>query len=297
MEHHKAMTVLPIRQRGISLLSLLVASAIGIFVSGAALKVYVNSKQAFNTRNVLAEVVENQRFSLDDMRRILVMAGRDIRGVEDDDKDWRTFPPVTTASSATDKGAEFIYDGGTASDVVAIRYRRGPSCGQYQNITSLAIRPSMVRFYITDNDGDGISEELVCELKTYDSDGVCDASAPCRTTIASGAKLFKVLYGIDEDDDGYADRYLSAIEIKILGEPSAGGAPAKMSSPWSRIVTLRLGLVMGSETELPASARKETPETIKIFGMDFTEPDTSHLYRVATTTLSLRNFSPIVERQ
>ena len=126
----------PGRQKGISLLSLMIASAIGIFLTGAALKIYVDSKTTFNTRNVLAEVVENQRFALDDMRRILVMAGRDIRAVEDADPNnsfpqLHTFPPVTEdASAAIDDRAEFIYDGNVGSpDVVAIRCRAGPSCG------------------------------------------------------------------------------------------------------------------------------------------------------------------------
>ncbi len=275
-----------------SLVSLMVASAIGLFLIGAVIKIYLDSKNSFNTRTVVAEVSENLRFALDDMRRILVMAGRDIRGTEDNIASRRAFPPVTTnASSASGNGAEYIYDGGSDSDIIAIRYRRGPSCGAYQAVPDIKTRPSMVRFLLADTDSDGATDDLVCELTTYNSGG---SASTTRQTMVSGIHMLKALYGVDDDDDGYADRYLTA---NMVNDTSVVSTPSGASTPWARVVSMRIALVSGSESELPHNVRGSDAGTLNVLGMDFDEPDTSHLYRVASTTLLLRNFNPTVQRQ
>ncbi len=292
------------RQKGISLLSLMIASAIGIFLSGAALKIYADSKATFNLRNVVAEVVENQRFALDDMRRILVMAGRDIREADDalPDANFHTFPPIEeSASTAIADGAEFIYDGGADdSDIAAFRYRAGPSCGAYQNVpiqgklqtrangTSYrddkTCRPTTVRFKVVNND-------LICEVNSYytrnnnTGETTCSGNAPIspfRSTLISGVQKLKVLYGVDgTPSDGYASQYLAASQV----------------GNWQDIVSVRFALMTGSQSTLPASARKAEPGSVYILGLEEDEPDTTHLYRVASATLSLRNFNTIVQRQ
>ncbi|HID46588.1 MAG TPA: hypothetical protein EYP34_12645 [Chromatiaceae bacterium] len=293
----------PFNQSGFSLLSLMIAMAIGIFLIGAVMKIYLDSKQSFNARNVVAEVSENQRFALDDMRRILVMAGRDIREIEENDannSNFHTFPDVSTnATTAAANGAEAIFDGGSnASDIVAVRYRAGPSCGAYQNVPvegkaqtrsngtpyrdNKTCRPTTTTFKVIDN-------ELVCESNRYYTRTAATGETTCltapstvRTVLVSGVELMKVLYGVDDNvEPGYASRYLTASEI----------------TDWRRVVTLRFALLMGSESDLPRSMRKHTAGTIDILGMEYNEPDTEHLYRVASATLSLRNFNTIVQRQ
>ncbi len=268
------------RQKGITLISMMVAMVIGLFLVGGVLTIYLNSKTSFNVRNVVSEVSENQRFALDDMRRILVMAGRGIVSAEDANPGYRAFPPVTsTSSTAAASGAEFIYDGGTdESDVVAVRYRRGPSCGAYQDVP-LTARPSMVRFLV-------VNDDLVCELTTYEG-----STTTTRQVLVSGIQRMKALYGVDDNSDGYANRYLTAPEVDNLTAPTGG------NTPWARVVAVRIGLVAGSETVLPPPARRDSAVTLSILGMNYTEPDTSHLFRVAAATISLRNFNAVVQRQ
>jgi type IV pilus assembly protein PilW len=270
------------RQKGVTLISLLIATVIGLFLIGVVLRVYQSSKTAFEVRNVVTEVSENQRFALDDMRRILVMAGRGVLGTEDSDDDTRAIPPLTAnAATAIAVGAEFIYDGGAGgSDILAVRYRKGPSCGSYQDVADGA-RASMVRFLL-------VGTDLVCELTTY---GI--AGGTTRQTLVSGIEMLKVLYGVDDNNNGYANRYLTAPQVSLLSDPS----PTGDSTPWARVVSVRIVLVAGSETELPFVARKDGVDTLSLLGMNFTEPDTDHLFRVATATVSLRNLNAVVQRQ
>lgn len=271
------------RQKGISLLSLMIGAALGIFVMGTVIKTYVDSNATFKVRNTISEVVENQRFATNDMRRILYMAGRGVLGVEDGQPNRRTFPPVTASkTTAQASGAEYIYSGGASdSDVIAIRYRKGPSCGPYQDV-GIDTRPSMVRFLVSNND-------LVCELTTYGSSG-----GTTRQILSSGVLMLKALYGVDDDGDGYPNRYLTAEKVN---DTNIVPVPANANTPWAKVVSIRIGMVSRSDSKLPANARKTAVGTLNVLGMGFAEPDTSHVYKVASATISLRNLNPVVQRQ
>jgi type IV pilus assembly protein PilW len=270
-------------QKGFSLLSLMIAVAIGMFLIGAVIKIYMDSKNSFNTRNVVAEVSENTRFALDDMRRILVMAGRGIRKIEDQFANRRPFPDINPGG---------IVDGGAGnSDTIAIRYRRGPSCGAYQDV-ALGQRPSLVRFFITDNSGDGSADDLVCELTTYGGGG-----STITRTLVSGVQMLKALYGVDDNADGYADRYLTPSQIGTASSPGIP-VPSGANTPWAKVVSIRIGLMTGSESTLPKSvADQATSGNLNVLGLSISKPDTDRLYRVTTTTLALRNLNPVIQRQ
>ncbi len=268
------------REKGVTLVSLLVATLIGIFLVATVIKVYLDSKESFNMRNVVAEVSENERFAIEEMRRILVMAGREILAMEDQNVTRRPFPPVQSDASA---GTGIVDGGSSGSDVIAVRFRRGPSCGQYQNVP-LSQRPTEVRFYIQNNN-------LVCAQTTYDSSG---NGATTTRTLISGAHRLKALYGVDDDSDGFPNRYLtpSQIEDSNVVTPPTGGA-----SPWSRVVAIRFALLLGSESTLPARYQHDSTTSLRMFGLDVDPPDNSHLYRVVTSTLAFRNLNPIIQRQ
>jgi type IV pilus assembly protein PilW len=270
------------RQQGVTLISLMIGMVIGLFLIGVILSVYQSSKTAFNVRSVVTEVAENQRFAIDDMRRILVMTGRGILGTEDGDAQYRGFPPLESAlATANAVGAEAIYDGAGANpDIIAVRYRRGPSCGTYQDVVDTD-RPSMVRFLL-------VGTDLVCELTTYTG----GATVTTRQTMVSGIEMLKALYGVDDTSDGWANRYLTGAQVDALSNPPGS------NTPWARVVSIRVVLVAGSETELPfGSSRKASADNLSLLGMSFTEPDTASLYRVASATILLRNFNAVVQRQ
>ncbi len=256
---------LPHSQRGVTLLSLLVGMAVGVFLVGAVLKLYLDTRDGFRMRNAVSEVSENLRFSIDDMRRILVMAGREILAVEDGNASRRPFPEL---------GAGGIVDGGTTgSDTIAIRYRVGPSCGAYQNVP-LTERPTMVRFYV-----DG-QNNLVCEMTTYSG----STASTTTWTMASNIRSLKALYGVDDDADGYANRYLTASQVNT-------------ENRWRNVVSIRVALMAGSTGSIPEKYREAETASLNVLGLLVDEPDTAHLYHVASTTLAFRNLHPAIQRQ
>jgi len=85
-----------------------------------------------------------------------------------------------------------------------------------------------------------------------------------------------------------------------IGTASSPGIPipAGSTTPWARVVSIRIGLMTGSESTLPPSVTNQTTSgNLNVLGLTVAKPDTDHLYRVTTTTLALRNLNPVIQRQ
>ncbi|MBT2988307.1 MAG: PilW family protein [Candidatus Thiodiazotropha sp. (ex Ctena orbiculata)] len=265
-------------QTGFSIVSLMIASAIGIFIIGGAGKVYVDSKNTFSARTAVAAATESYRFAFQDMRRYLVMAGRGVATSDDGadsysgtDNGLRTFPAIDGIPDGIASGDETVSSPWSPdpedSSVVAVRYASGPApCGLADN--TLAAGTVTVRFLV-DSDGD-----LICQA--YQG-GVQIIAQP----MVSGVAQMRALYGIDTDADGVANQYLTANQVG--------------NTRWVNVVAIRIGIVVksGDEAELPSVFRPEDPETLDLLGAEFTAPDSNHVYRSATTTISLRNLHHI----
>ncbi|MGB1447888.1 MAG: PilW family protein, partial [Arenicellales bacterium] len=65
----------PRRQRGVTLVELMIALAIGLLVTVAMLKVYVDASRMYRFNEGLARVQENGRFGLEFIRRDARVAG------------------------------------------------------------------------------------------------------------------------------------------------------------------------------------------------------------------------------
>jgi type IV pilus assembly protein PilW len=276
-------------QTGFSIISSMIASAIGIFIIGGAIKVYVESKNTFIARSAIAASTENYRFAFQDMRRTLVMAGRGIPLSDDGDAAYtketdngkRTFPAVDVKEDPDGivSGSTYVVKGSTwspnpeDSSIVAVRYASGPApCGLSDDIFDGGV--ITVRFLVNEEG------ELLCQAYK-------DSTQLTSQPIVSGVAQMRVLYGIDKRDDtsvGAAKRYLTADKID--------------TSEWPTIASIRIGLVVksGDGMELPYSLRPSKAETFDLLGTRYTAPDTNYVYKSASTTISLRNLHH-VDRQ
>jgi type IV pilus assembly protein PilW len=253
------MIVVKGKQSGFSLVSLMVASAIGLFLIGGAGKVYVDSKNTFNARSALAAATENYRFAVQDMRRALVMAGRGIPAAMNGNLAGGPFPGIGT-DGATDTD-------GNGSSVIAVRYASGPApCGLSGNVAATIT----VRFFV-DNDGN-----LVCDVpeESY------------QQPLVSGIAQMRALYGIDTDADGVANQYLRTSVVDT-------------GNLWINVVSVRIGIIAGSgdDQELPEAYRPDTPDPRNMLGDVYTPSDSGHAYKSASTTISFRNLNQTMNRQ
>ena len=245
--------------KGFSLISLMVAMLIGLFIMAAAGEVYVKSKSSFNARTAVSAMTENGRFAIQDLRRTLIMAGMGITASEASSLSMRSIPPLV--SGGTEVGS------GQNSDIVAVRYRRGNSCGGYFDNPHPAA-PATLRFLV-------VNDQLMCQK---------DGGTP--QPLVSGIKVMKVLYGVDDTADGYANRYLNATQVNALGK-------------WINIVSIRIGLVVDSaESKQPFEMRETAAYDLSLLGMTYTVPaNDEKAYKVFTATVQLRNLNAIMQQQ
>jgi hypothetical protein len=168
--------------QGLTLISLLISTALGIFIMAAAGQVYINSQAAYGLRNSVSAVSENGRYALADIRRTLVMTGRDISAGQ------TAFSPVNAGG---------IVDAGTstsASDTIAVRYAVGSSCaGDVTGFSTIRIKV--------------VADTLTCELNGAD------------VPLVSGVHLMRVLYGVMDAPltNSSANRYLTAAAVENEG--------------------------------------------------------------------------------
>ncbi|MCF6224724.1 MAG: PilW family protein [Xanthomonadales bacterium] len=177
------MKTFPINKHsGFTLISLLIASALGIFIMAAAGQVYINSQAAYSLRNSVSAVSENGRYALDDIRRTLVMTGRDISAAQS------AFAPIDS-SGISDAG-----NSSSASDIIAVRYAAGSSCAG--NVSGF----STIRIKVVDS-------VLICQLNGT------------NVPLVSGVHLMRVLYGVMDTPltNSSANRYITAQAVDDAG--------------------------------------------------------------------------------
>jgi type IV pilus assembly protein PilW len=259
------------KQAGFSIISLLIASSIGIFLISGAGKVYVDSKSSFNARTAISVAAESSRFAIQDLRRTLVMAGRSINEEDDSptsyaspDNGFRTFP-----ATGSDDGIVDI--DGNGSSAIAIRYAGGPApCGQAGTLDGERASTRTARFYIDDD------SNLVCRVVETDF----------IQPLVPGIIAMRALYGVDTIGDDIANQYLTATEVTNANR-------------WINVVSIRIGIITssGDGAELPKKFRPNTAEELDLLGMIYTAPDTEHHYKSSSTTISLRNLHSSVQKQ
>jgi type IV pilus assembly protein PilW len=105
------------KQSGISLVEILVALVISLFLLGGIVQVYVGNKTTFAFTNALAEVQENGRFAVDMISQDLRLAG-----------EWGciNFDPSDTSN------VNNTLSGATVPTYLQSRFARLPQRGRYR---------------------------------------------------------------------------------------------------------------------------------------------------------------------
>ena len=72
---HQASTSPSRHQRGLTLVELMIAMLLGLFLLGGLLQIFISSKQTYRMQEGLSRLQENGRFAIDFMARDIRLAG------------------------------------------------------------------------------------------------------------------------------------------------------------------------------------------------------------------------------
>lgn len=256
-------------QCGWTLIELMIALTLALLIMLTAAGLLVSSKAGYIAQDQAANIQETGRYALQIVARAIRQAGYEHLNGED-------ISLVTTAElSASIAGYDAMtLKKGTAelqspvavgvvngSDILALRFfgdrTEGADDGVMLNCAGLTV-PVVTSIYNAEqergwsiffvaNDSDG-EPELRCK---YPSKTGWNADA-----IARGVESFQVLYGVDANDGGLPDQFLSASEIdaldgklQLMGDNAVERASdLNRKTFWKKIRAIRFALLIrGSE--------------------------------------------------
>jgi type IV pilus assembly protein PilW len=196
--------VRPSRQQGLSLVELMVAITIALFIALGLSLLYVNMKSAFNSQDQMAQIQDAERLAVTMLTTTAQSAAyypnpaANTRAVAlpasaTANPDGTTF---TAGQGITGTGAQ----GSSTSHTVDVRFQTASGDGlmncQGGTNTSGATQVWVNSFAIDANN------ELTCAV---------NGGTP--VVLVNNVAKMTVLYGVDVNADGYADSYLDAATI------------------------------------------------------------------------------------
>ncbi len=263
------------RQRGVSLVELMVACAVGMLAMLLAGGLLVSANAAYLVQVDAAGLDDNGRYAIEVITRAARQAAfinweRDQAGA-----DQATAPPhirgidARSLSRATDGIDSPLADAVNGSDVLAVRFT-GAADGSVVSCAGFAVG--------ADDDGWSIfyvgrnargEAELRCKYRGTSNWGA-DA-------IIGGVDSFQVLYGLDTDTppDGVANEFASAAVVDerdaalvLTGaDPAARERELRRRTHWKRVTAVRMALLLHGARTRPGGA----PIVFDLFGRAYSD--------------------------
>ncbi len=263
------------KQSGLSLIELLIAMIIGLFLLAGITTTYISSKKSSIERDQYSLLVDNGRIALEVMSNTLQHTGyTSSNGTPLEDKfiaaaadvksvacgvpsviNTGIFPNnVTNDSNSGDSvGVIFLGDSDVFTDCSG-----GTLPATCQLGPGLSINASKIysAFYL-----DAADETLKCA-------GSRDNAAQL---IAEGIENMQILYGVDANDDNLVDRYVNANDVGTL---------------WNNVINIQIAVLARTLREVKDKAEQEK---FTLLDYEHTTPTDRFQRAVFSTTISLRN--------
>lgn len=217
------------RQKGLSLIELMVAMILGLLLVLVIGNVYLAGRQSFRDQDESARVQETGRFVLDMISRVVMETGRaDIS------------PDNTLLTYAGISGAGLALDGtngaGGTPDTLIVRYSSANAEWDCQG---------------TNTNGSSAAPVVVTQTLTVAGDNLqCGSNiSGINRSIASNVEDFQVTFGLDNDGDGSVDQYVL---------PSTANAPNARAVRVCVLIRTGIGVSPGGQQYLDCNGATVT---------------------------------------
>lgn len=175
------------RQRGLSLVEMMVAMTIGLILTAVVLQVFLSNKQTYRFNDAMSEVQNKGRFAIQLLSSQLQQAG------------WHT-DVLDTAAEAVPNTIQGTNNSGTSgSDTITVRYQGTADCIG----TAIAAGAIADNVFSIGTGANGRSS-LFCN----------------GTAVVDGVENMQILYGEDTDADGSVNTYRTAAAANMANVKS-----------------------------------------------------------------------------
>jgi len=283
------------RQAGLSLIELMVAITIGLVLSIVAAQAYLSASTAQSSQTDLTRIQESARFAFD-------LVGREARlaGYRDNTRAtaaWLTFDTSAAGTSYITgvNDATTLTLGGSVtatvlnnSDAITFRYYGNDNPGATAADGSIldcqgnAIRRSDLlseTLYVAADAANNNEPTLFC------STWLNGTGTPTQVPLIPGVESLQVLYGEDTDQDGVINRYVPIGSVTSLGQIKAVWVSAVVRAAGNSAVAPQSLVFNHFGTAYAPGDAAPSGDA----GSVFTSPTDSHVRRVLSTVVALRN--------
>ena len=200
----------PAAQRGISLIEIMTALTLSLFLLLGLFGIFDSTRQIYSTQNGLAQLQERQRNAIALLSGIIQSAGHfpgtasKLKEAKPEATRGEVFPASSDSTYA--KGASiFGTEVAAGNDSIRVRFQTAggsniPNCQGDTNTSAADV--------IYDNlFSINTSNQLACAVST---NGVATGSA---TVLVDGISGMDILYGVDPKDTGSSSKYVTASAV------------------------------------------------------------------------------------
>jgi type IV pilus assembly protein PilW len=248
--------------RGFSLIELMIAITISVFLIGGLLTLVQGMKRATGTQNGLSQLQDNERFATDILSDVIQATGDypnpSVSGLSG------AFAALTVVAQsqnmvfAQGQTVTGVDTGTSAGSLIAVRYATGgtaappPTDGLISCVGNTSATPvTFVNVFGVDANGN-----LQCQLTTIDA---ANTQKTTTTTLVAGVTNLKILYGVQTYGKYLsADAYLTAAQVTALALPSP--APPGSVNGWSLVKSVQLWLTVKN----PLSGQPGQPASMQL---------------------------------
>ena len=285
------------KMRGLSLIELMIAMIVGVFLMGGLSSLYLNSKASDKMRSQISEMEENARTALITMRQIISHAGYPSEYSLPIDKPFYAESDDIPNPSCRSGGAEshlikykYIKDEKTKNSVVAKRDTMvvvnmldspsNTSVGASSNIIEDCVG-SAVEPECSSDPVDGMYANTEAKVYNYlyinTPSGrralTCMGSLGGPQPIAENIESLQFLYGVSKS--GGSMVYRNAEDVTSNNE-------------WGSVTTVQVGILVRSEKEV---LEVDEARVFLVLDEEITTPKDKRIYRAYSTTIVLPNMS------
>jgi type IV pilus assembly protein PilW len=244
------------KQSGFSLVEIMIALIIGLFLLGGLLQLFSGAQQTYRMQRNLARLQENGRFALDFLAHDVRMTGY-----------WGCMTSssgdVSGAAGASAVPDTMILQGAfvlTPTGICGSPVNSANSCGAVNCFTDLT---STITYTI--------STPAVSSTMPNPTITLYRNTNNVPNPLIEGIENMKILYGVDSDGDGVANYYLPA-------------NPLWVAVDWIKVISIRISLLVATlDDHLTTQLMTYTYNGVT------TTPTDYKIRRVFNTTIALRN--------
>lgn len=290
-------------QRGVSLVELMIALALGLVISGVVFASYLGSRQAQRTSTALGQMTENANLAFNLMRRYISLAGYstvtgiNTNGLTRSYSGKAIFGCSQAFTSTVSRGIDNLTcknDNKQPQDAISVTYqatsanalmrpRTNGAANEPSDMLGRVLHPSSVPQYLAE------ARFTISTTGDFQVNGNGGATTPPAGDLPSPETLFdgvvdmRVWYGLSSTVSGKPDqivtRYVDATDIGVV-----------TNADWNNVSAVRVCLLLASTEQVMEAATDYYGCDAQVANAPaVTTPTDRRLYKAYTTTIYLPN--------